>query len=172
MFRLPAFFYRRSKALVLGRTGPLSVFPRYRVSEQARTAHLYIIGLTGKGKSKLLEHCLAQDIAAGRGCVLIDPHSDRLFRQIADTWLGPIEDDPLNDYDCYASREEAGAAIDRTYLDQLNKWLIQTMVINSRQNSKGVAWLRSRNRHTQRDITPTRVDNDHWSKLNNQSPCR
>jgi hypothetical protein len=28
-----------------------------------------------KGKSKLLEHCLYQDIAAGRGCGLIDPHS-------------------------------------------------------------------------------------------------
>jgi hypothetical protein len=33
--------------------------------------------------------------------------SDRLFRQIADTWLGPVEDDPLNDYDRYASQEEA-----------------------------------------------------------------
>jgi hypothetical protein len=32
---------------------------------------------------------------------------DRLFRQIADTWLVPVEDDPLNDYDRYASREEA-----------------------------------------------------------------
>lgn len=34
--------------------------------------------------------------------------SDRLFRQIADTWLGPVEDDPLDDYDRYASREEFG----------------------------------------------------------------
>jgi hypothetical protein len=31
--------------------------------------------MSGKGKSRLLEHCLYQDIAAGRGCGLIDPHS-------------------------------------------------------------------------------------------------
>jgi hypothetical protein len=31
--------------------------------------------MSGKGKSKLLEWCLYQDIAAGSGCGLIDPHS-------------------------------------------------------------------------------------------------
>jgi hypothetical protein len=31
--------------------------------------------MSGKGKSKLLEWCLYQDISAGRGCGLIDPHS-------------------------------------------------------------------------------------------------
>jgi hypothetical protein len=36
---------------------------------------MYVIGMSGKGKSKLLEWCLYQDIAAGRGCGLIDPHS-------------------------------------------------------------------------------------------------
>ena len=36
---------------------------------------MYAIGMSGKGKSKLLEHCLYQDVAAGRGCGLIDPHS-------------------------------------------------------------------------------------------------
>jgi type IV secretory pathway VirB4 component len=36
-----------------------------------RTAHMYVIGLSGKGKSKLLEYCLYQDIAAVRGCGLI-----------------------------------------------------------------------------------------------------
>lgn len=41
---------------------------------------------------------------------------DRLFRQIADTWLGPVEDDPLDDYDRYASREEAKGVIDKAYL--------------------------------------------------------
>jgi hypothetical protein len=31
--------------------------------------------MSGKGKSKLPKWCLYQDIAAGRGCGLIDPHS-------------------------------------------------------------------------------------------------
>ena len=45
------------------------------MSASTRTAHLYVIGMSGKGKSKLLEYCLYQDSAAGRGCGLIDPHS-------------------------------------------------------------------------------------------------
>ena len=45
--------------------------------------------------------------------------SDHLFRQIADTWLGPVEGDPLDDYDRYASRKEATAVLDETYPDRL-----------------------------------------------------
>ena len=43
--------------------------------------------------------------------------SDHLFRQIADTWLGPVEDDPLNNYDRYTSQQETAASLDKTYLD-------------------------------------------------------
>ena len=45
--------------------------------------------------------------------------SNHLFRDIADTWLGPIKDDPLNDYDRYASREESKDVLDKDYLDRL-----------------------------------------------------
>ncbi|MBN1311374.1 MAG: hypothetical protein JXB30_08130 [Anaerolineae bacterium] len=45
---------------------------------------------------------------------------DRLFRQITDTWLGPVEDDPLDDYDRYASRGEAMESFDKAYPDRLN----------------------------------------------------
>ncbi len=37
---------------------------------------MYIIGKTGTGKSTLIEVLIRQDIAAGRGCALIDPHGD------------------------------------------------------------------------------------------------
>src|SRR5688572_4640705 len=47
--------------------------------------------------------------------------SDHLFRQIADTWLGPVEDDPLNNYDRYASQEEAKDMLDKAYLDRLER---------------------------------------------------
>jgi hypothetical protein len=46
--------------------------------------------------------------------------SDRLFRQIADTWLGRVEDDPLDDYDRYASREDSKTVLDKDYLDRLD----------------------------------------------------
>ncbi len=77
MRRLPAWLHRRNpNDLVLGRTGPLPFSPLYTVPEHARSTHMYVIGITGKGKSKLLEYCIFQDIQAHRGCVLIDPHSD------------------------------------------------------------------------------------------------
>jgi hypothetical protein len=37
---------------------------------------MYIIGTTGQGKSKFLESLLVADIRAGRGCGLVDPHTD------------------------------------------------------------------------------------------------
>lgn len=64
--------------LCLGQVGPFSapVFPRVYLSPAEREKHLYVLGITGKGKSKFLEHLLVQDILAGRGCGVIDPHSD------------------------------------------------------------------------------------------------
>src|SRR3989339_1101159 len=41
-----------------------------------RRRHLYIIGKSGVGKSKLLELLIRQDIAYGHGLCLIDPHGD------------------------------------------------------------------------------------------------
>jgi len=41
-----------------------------------RTRHMYIIGKSGVGKSKLLELMIRQDIAHGDGLCLMDPHGD------------------------------------------------------------------------------------------------
>lgn len=46
-----------------------------------RRSHFYVCGKTGTGKSWLLRTMIAQDIAAGRGCALFDPHGD-LVRQV------------------------------------------------------------------------------------------
>ena len=72
---LSALQQQNHSGLVLGRWWRLPLSPRVRVTASARTAHLYVIGMSGKGKSKLLEYCLYQDVAAGRGCDLINPHS-------------------------------------------------------------------------------------------------
>ena len=45
--------------------------------------------------------------------------SNHLFRDIADNWLGPIKDDPLNNYDRYASQEDSKTVLDKDYLDRL-----------------------------------------------------
>ncbi|QXT41030.1 type IV secretory system conjugative DNA transfer family protein [Gymnodinialimonas ceratoperidinii] len=43
---------------------------------QDRLQHLFAIGQTGTGKSTLLRVLIEQDVAAGRGVMLIDPHGD------------------------------------------------------------------------------------------------
>ena len=72
---LPFLPHQNRADLVMGRLWRFPISPLVRVTASARTAHLYVIGMSGKGKSKLLEWCLYQDIATGRGCGLIDPHS-------------------------------------------------------------------------------------------------
>jgi hypothetical protein len=56
-------------------SNPYRTFPVAQ-SLQDRLQHLFVIGQTGTGKSTLIEYLVAQDVAAGRGVMLIDPHGD------------------------------------------------------------------------------------------------
>jgi hypothetical protein len=44
------------------------------IDARTRRRHLHVVGQTGAGKSTLFENLIAQDLAAGRGVGLIDPH--------------------------------------------------------------------------------------------------
>src|SRR5438128_2057983 len=73
-------------AIVLGRNqgGAPVLLP-----EQLRLQHAHVIGTTGSGKTKFLEHCIQQDIASGRGVCVVDPHGnhpDSLYRSVLG-WL-------------------------------------------------------------------------------------
>lgn len=48
----------------------------FGLSSDDRHRHLYIIGQTGTGKSTLLRELITQDMRAGEGLALIDPHGD------------------------------------------------------------------------------------------------
>ncbi len=48
----------------------------FELSAADRRHHVYIIGKTGAGKTTLIRNLLVQDIAAGHGVGLIDPHGD------------------------------------------------------------------------------------------------
>lgn len=50
-----------------------------------RERHVYIVGGTGNGKTTMLQYSLIQDIKAGKGVAIIDPHGD-----LAETLLGYI----------------------------------------------------------------------------------
>jgi hypothetical protein len=57
----------------------------FGIRENDRMAHLYVVGKTGTGKSTLLETLIVQDLRAGRGLTLLDPHGDlveRVLREV------------------------------------------------------------------------------------------
>ncbi len=52
----------------------------FGIRQADRLSHIYIIGKTGVGKSTLIETLARQDLEAGRGFALIDPHGDLVER--------------------------------------------------------------------------------------------
>ena len=63
-----------------------------RLDQETRRRHLYAIGSTGAGKSTFLSSLVSQDIHAGRGVCLIDPHGD-----LAEDIISKIPRHRLND---------------------------------------------------------------------------
>ena len=57
-----------------------------------RSRHVYIIGGTGSGKTTMLKYAIIQDIEAGRGVGIIDPHGD-----LAEELLGYIPKKRIKD---------------------------------------------------------------------------
>ena len=55
----------------------------FGLKQADRLLHFYAIGKTGTGKSTLIETLVRQDIDAGRGVALIDPHGDLVERVAA-----------------------------------------------------------------------------------------
>jgi len=47
-----------------------------RMTDDDRRRHLYIIGQTGTGKTLMMKHMVAQDIANGKGFCVMDPNTD------------------------------------------------------------------------------------------------
>jgi hypothetical protein len=69
----PSFFARtnfRNKGIPVG------------IKQADRLSRMYVIGKTGTGKSTLLETLASQDIAQGRGMMLVDPHGDLAERVV------------------------------------------------------------------------------------------
>lgn len=49
---------------------------KFGIYQADRMQHVYVLGKTGTGKSTLLQTLFMQDVSAGRGCILLDPHGD------------------------------------------------------------------------------------------------
>lgn len=52
------------------------VFTPLDISDERRLQHMFVIGRTGTGKSTALKNIILQDIFAGAGCAIFDPHGD------------------------------------------------------------------------------------------------
>lgn len=75
----------------LGRTTFHRRLRPFGIRPTDRLSHLHVIGKTGVGKSTLLEALARQDLEAGRGFALIDPHGD-LVERIAAGLTPPTRD--------------------------------------------------------------------------------
>ncbi|MDP3725253.1 MAG: type IV secretion system DNA-binding domain-containing protein [Nanoarchaeota archaeon] len=64
----------------IGRTNYVAALEEKRfvfgIKRADRKRHLYVVGKSGVGKSKLLELLIRQDIAHGHGLCVLDPHGD------------------------------------------------------------------------------------------------
>lgn len=73
-WRMPQVGARLGSARVVGPRADRRV--DVRLSDQARTRHIYVLGKTGTGKTNLLKEVCRQDIEEGRGLAVIDPHGE------------------------------------------------------------------------------------------------
>jgi hypothetical protein len=74
---------REGAVTVLGRTTYRGTRRTFGIRNADRRAHLYVVGKTGTGKSTLLETMVHQDVGAGEGLALLDPHGDLVERLVA-----------------------------------------------------------------------------------------
>ena len=78
--------------LVLGISGSGGAERPAAVTVDDRRRHIYAVGQTGTGKTTFFEGLILQDIRAGRGACVLDPHGDLVERL-----LGKIPPDRMDD---------------------------------------------------------------------------
>lgn len=66
----------RGSGVLLGTNEHQGSTVEVRLDDEARYKHVHLLGSTGTGKSTLLMQLALQDIAAGRGAMVLDPHGD------------------------------------------------------------------------------------------------
>jgi hypothetical protein len=79
-------------ATVIGETIYRDVAARFGIKKTDRRKHVYIIGKTGTGKSTLIKNMIIQDMRAGEGVAVLDPHG-----QLVDELLDFVPEGRLDD---------------------------------------------------------------------------
>src|SRR5260221_102521 len=111
--------------LVLGKKTPIYASPEDRIN------HTMILGKNGVGKSTLIHSLVAQDIAAGRGVAVLDPHgllvADILAHSIPDTRCDDVVflNCGQNDYPVPLNPFRMPAGISFDYANTYLYWLLR-----------------------------------------------
>lgn len=74
--RAPAPMQIASSGLFIGVSRYRGVDRPIFIGDDDRRRHIYVIGKTGTGKSQMLEELVIQDVKAGKGLAVVDPHGD------------------------------------------------------------------------------------------------
>src|SRR4030042_4667998 len=81
-----------SEANIIGETIFRDTNVRFGIKRDDRRKHMYIIGKTGTGKSTLIKNMIIQDMRAGEGVAVLDPHG-----QLIDELLEFVPENRLDD---------------------------------------------------------------------------
>ncbi|MCX7779014.1 MAG: type IV secretion system DNA-binding domain-containing protein [Patescibacteria group bacterium] len=66
----------QDEIVVFAETNYRNIRKKFGIKTDDRRRHFYLVGKTGTGKSTTLENMIYQDIKAGRGVGVVDPHGD------------------------------------------------------------------------------------------------
>lgn len=77
---------------VIGATNFRNVFRSFGIKREDRKRHIYIVGKSGTGKSTLIENMAVDDVATGRGVIVVDPHGE-----LADKVLACVPNERIQD---------------------------------------------------------------------------
>ncbi len=86
---------KAKETLIFAKTNFRDEQRSFGIKQGDRRSHLYLIGKTGTGKSTLLETFMRNDLLAGNGFTLLDPHGDlveRIKLFIPETRVGDVID--------------------------------------------------------------------------------
>jgi len=83
---------RQASGVLLGDNVHIGQSIPVRLTPEQRVRHMHIIGASGTGKSTLLFNLIRQDIEAGEGLAVLDPHGD-----LVDRILGIIPENRIGD---------------------------------------------------------------------------
>ncbi|MGC9968811.1 MAG: DUF87 domain-containing protein [Minisyncoccia bacterium] len=99
------------------------------LTDDDRRRHLYVIGQTGTGKSTFLGNMVIEDIRAGKGVAIIDPHGD-----LVENALGFVPKERLDDV-IYFDPGDLARPLGLNMLDyNINRPEEKTFIVNEMQS--------------------------------------